>query len=418
MKKLTSLGIAFFIISFAIAQKDKTKRDKGIFVGKKSGYYVNTIMKDLKNYENSWEKQKDTAYFKIDSNSLDVPNKIELYKTVWTNPPIAQGNSGTCWCFSTTSFLEAEIFRLTKQKVKLSELYVVYWEYVEKARRYVRERGNSNFDEGSEANAVTRLVKLYGIVPAESYTGLKKGQPFHNHDKMVGEMKSYLNSVKERNAWNEDEVIETIKAIMNNYIEKPPTTITYNGKQITPDVYVKNVLSINLDNYVEVLSLKEPGYWKKVEYEVPDNWWHSEDYYNVPLDIFMNILKESIKKGYSCSIGGDVSEAGFNSWGQSAVIPTFDIPSEYIDEDARQFRFSNKTTTDDHGMHLVGYYEKDGVTWYLIRDSGAGSRNCGKDSKSFGYYFFSEDFVKLKMTNFTVHKDMISDIIKKFGTIK
>jgi len=38
----------------------------------------------------------------------------------------------------------------------------------------------------------------------------------------------------------------------------------------------------------------------------------------------------------------------------------FDIPSAYINDDARQFRYSNETTTDDHGLHLVGYLEKDG----------------------------------------------------------
>jgi len=37
-----------------------------------------------------------------------------------------------CWCFSTTSFLESEIYRLTQRKIKLSELHTVYWEYVEK----------------------------------------------------------------------------------------------------------------------------------------------------------------------------------------------------------------------------------------------------------------------------------------------
>jgi bleomycin hydrolase len=92
-----------------------------------------------------------------------------------------------------------------------------------------------------------------------------------------------------------------------------------------------------------------------------------------------------------------------------AVVPSFDIPSSYIDENARQFRFANGTTGDDHGVHIVGHTEKDGKDWYLIKDSGAGSRNNSHP----GYYFFHEDFVKLKMLGFMVHKSAVPDIVSK-----
>ena len=151
-----------------------------------------------------------------------------------------------------------------------------------------------------------------------------------------------------------------------------------------------------------------------MEYEVGDNWWHSSDYYNVPLDVFMAALKNAVRKGYTLAIGGDVSEPGFDRTTQCAVVPDFDIPSAYINDDARQFRFSNHTTTDDHGLHLVGYLEKDGKDWYLVKDSGSGSRNNDPNAKEFGYYFFSEDYVKLKMMDFMVHKDAVKDILAKF----
>ena len=114
------------------------------------------------------------------------------------------------------------------------------------------------------------------------------------------------------------------------------------------------------------------------------------------------------------SIGGDVSEAGFSRATNCAIVASFDIPAEYIDEDSRQFRFSNGSTTDDHGMHLVGYYEKDGEMWYLIKDSSSGSRNNDENAPEFGYYFFHEDYIKLKMMGFTIHKDAVKDVLKKF----
>jgi bleomycin hydrolase len=149
-------------------------------------------------------------------------------------------------------------------------------------------------------------------------------------------------------------------------------------------------------------------YYKFVEYEVSDNWWHSKEYFNIPLDEFMTILKDAVKKGYTVAIGGDVSEAGIDSWNKVAMIPTFDIPSQYIDENARQFRFSNQTTTDDHGIHLVGMTTKNGKDWYLIKDSGAGSKNVEPK----GYYFYNDDYVKLKMMNYTIHKDALPSSLK------
>ena len=385
-----------------------------MFRNSEPGFYQNSILRDDRELNNKVAPAAVTRYFVADQSGLDLPNKIDFYKNqFWHNSPISQGNTGTCWCFSTTSFLESEAYRLHKVQVKVSEIYTVYWEYVEKARRYVQERGNSLFDEGSEANAVTRIWKKYGVVPAEAYTGLLNGRKYHNHEAMVAEMKSYLESLKSTSAWDEERALTTIRSIMNHYMGVPPTEVTVNGKTMTPAEYLKNVVQVNPDDYVDILSYEQEPFYKQVEYKVPDNWWHNTDYYNVPLDVFMSALKNAVRNGYSMSIGGDVSEAGFDRKTQCAIVPDFDIPSANINDDARQFRFSNNTTTDDHGMHLVGYFVKDGKDWYLIKDSSAGSRNNDPNAKEFGYYFFSEDYVKLKMMDFMVHKDAVKEILQK-----
>lgn len=398
--------LVLMVFSLAFSQQ---RRDKAVFVEYKNEF-LDSIKAEADRFLEQQKPKEPRKVLKMDFSQIQHPTSVDQFKRYWHNPPISQGLSGMCWCFSTTSFLESEIYRIHKKKVKLSELYTVYWEYVEKARRYVQERGDSEFGQGSEANAVTRIWKKYGIVPAEAYTGLKPGQKFHDHRQMFKEMKSYLESVKKNNAWNEEEVIATIKSILNHYIGEPPSQITVDGKVMTPLEYLHNVLRINPDDYIDFMSLMEEPYWQKVEYKVPDNWWHSKEYYNVPLDVFMDILKRAVRKGYTACIGGDVSEPGYDSHEEIAVVPTFDIPAEYIDENARQFRFSNHSTTDDHGIHVVGYMEMDGKDWYLIKDSGSGSRN----GKNFGYYFYHEDYVKLKMMNIMVHKSLVRDILKKF----
>ena len=401
------LTLLLFVVSTNSSYSQKPKEDKGQFIEVKSEFW-DKIEKSAKDFKKSEEPKKPT--FKMDFTGYDLPKSVDEFKKVWFNEPISQGWSGMCWCFSATSFFETEVYRLYKKELKISELFTVYWEYVEKARRFIRERGKSAFGEGSQSNGVSRIWKQYGCVPASSYTGLKPNQEFHDHTDMFREMNNYLQSVKANSAWNEEQAIETIKSIMNGYIGEPPTKVVVDGKEMTPKEYLQNVVRINPDDYVEVLSLMEKPYYQKVEYEVTDNWWKSSDFYNVPLDEFMSYLKNSIKKGYSVVIGGDVSESGYDSHDEVAMIPSYDIPSNYINEYSRQFRFSNGTTTDDHGIHIVGYKEKDGVTWYLIKDSGSGSRN----GTNKGYYFYHEDYIKLKMMNFMIHRSAIEDLLKKF----
>jgi bleomycin hydrolase len=381
------------------------------------GFYIESIMKDVTAVEEKQTEKEPYKRFEMDQSGMDLPNNQALYKTVWSNTPQSQGNAGTCWSFSTTSFYESEVLRQQNKKVEISEIYFAYCEYIEKARRFIEKRGNSVFSEGSEGNALSRIMKMYGAVPDETFTGLIDGRKFHSHAKMVEEMTAFLNSLKTSNAWNVEYGLETIKSIMKHYLGVPPTEFVVDGKTFTPQTYLKDYLKINPDDYVEILSYKQEPYWQQVEYKVTDNWWHNKDYYNVPLGDFMDALKKAIKSGYTMSIGGDVSESGFSRETNCALIPDYDIPSAYINDDARQFRFSNETTSDDHGMQLIGYlenYKGLGKDWFLIKDSSSGSRNVGSSNPNFGYYFFHEDYIKLKMMGFTVHKDAVKDLLKKF----
>ena len=407
MKWYISLLAILFFVS-ANQNLLSQEKDKGVFVEPKPGYYQE-IKKKIEAFNKP--KKPERKSFKLDFTGMDIPKSKEEFKYFWHTDPINQGQTGTCWSFSTTSFFESEVYRLTGKKVSLSPMFTAYWEYIEKAKEYVRTRGKSLVDEGSEANAVTRIYKKYGVVPRESFTGLLPGQKVYDHSKLIAEIRTYLANVKETNAWDEDEIVNVVKSILNYYMGVPPTEVVADGKKYSPKEYLTDYLKLNPDDYVDVLSYMQQPYWKQVEYEVPDNWWHNKDYYNVPLDDFMKIIKNAIKNGYTMAIGGDVSEPGYDSWTKCAVVPTFDIPSNYIDENARQFRFSNKTTTDDHGIHLVGYEEKNGVTWFLIKDSGSGAYNTGDK----GYYFYREDYVKLKIMDFMVHKDMFKDYFSKFS---
>ncbi len=404
MNKTVFVTAALLLSGVAMAQQ----RDKGA-MQPFSNPFMKKIRSSLADYKQP--KAESEKRFQMDYTNVDVPKSMDEFKTVFSTPAISQGTTNTCWCFSTLSFFESEVKRINKQEVQLSQSYIVYWEYVEKARDFVRTRGTTFIGEGSETNAVMRMMNKYGIVPYDSYTGLKPNQPFYDHVSLFDEVKKYLDNVKQAGAWNEDEVMRTVQSILKFHMGEIPQTVVVAGKTYTPQQYMKEVIKLNPNDYVDFMSLLETPYWQQTEYKAPDNWWHSADYYNVPLDDFMSLIKTSIKNGFSIAIGGDVSESGINPSLGVAMIPSYDIPHEYIDESARQLRWSNGTTTDDHAVHLVGWAEKPNGMWFLIKDSGSGARNNPQNP---GYYYWHEDYVKLKMMTFTIHRDAAKDVLAKF----
>jgi bleomycin hydrolase len=347
--------------------------------------------------------------FSMDFSGLERPHAPAEFKTLWHFPPKRQWWTNTCWCFSTTSFMESELKRIHGQEIKLSEMYTVYWDWVEKAREYVRTKGQSVFDEGSEGESLFLRWKQYGVVREGDYTGLPKGQTVFNHQLLAEELKAYVAFVKKGAFWDEATVVAGVRGILDKHMGVPPERITVEGREFTPRQFLEEKLKLGLDDYVEFMSFQYAPFYAKAEYTVPDNWWHSKEYYNLPLGDWYQALKGAVEAGYTVAIGGDVSEPGYEGAEDVAIVPSFDIPQDYIDQSAREFRFTNHTTEDDHGIHIVGCLRKGKRDWFLVKDS-ARSAQRGVP----GYYFYREDYLKLKMLTFTVHKDAVKAVLAKF----
>jgi bleomycin hydrolase len=343
-----------------------------------------------------------------DMAGVTPPSSLKMFKQVFHFPPVPQYYTSTCWSFSATSFFESEIHRLSGQKIKLSEMWAPYFELIEKCRRFIRERGDSYVAGGGESNSVTRMWKKYGIVPALAYSGVINPRARHDHVLLMKEIDLYLEFIKENDLWCEESNLKHVALILDKYLGPPPSSFSHQGKSMNPVEFLQET-GLNMDDYVSVMSTQYFPFYTCQEFRVPDNWWHSREYINLPLEIFYKVIKKTIQTGYSLIIGGDVSEPGKLGTNDIAFIPTFDIPGTHINQDSREYRIANGSTEDDHGVHLVGYCRYRGHDWFLIKDSGRSSR-WGKHK---GYYFFREDFIKLKMLTFTVHKDMLADIIPR-----
>jgi bleomycin hydrolase len=411
MKKLIILlSLSFLIVFLIFTVLSCTPEEK--IIEKQSIQISDQDLreKNVVEYKTREFMGKKRTYLTSDLSRIPKPASLDEFSTSFHNPPVRQWWTSTCWSYATISMLESELKRLGIGELKLSEMFIAYWEFVEKARGFIQKKGGQLFTGGSEHNAVFERMKQYGIVPTNAYTGLLPGKTEHDHSNMFKEMRNYLTFCKENEYWDEDKAVDYIKSILDKYMGKPPETVDVDGKTMTPKKYLDNVLKLRLEDYVSFMSFKSLPFYTQGEFKVADNWWHSQDYYNVPLDVFYSALVSAMKEGYTVALGGDTSEPGKSGADDIAIIPTFDIHPKLIDQDSREFRFNNRTSTDDHAIHAVGYKEDKNHTWFLVKDSGSSSQK----GQFKGYYFFRDDYVKLKMLVLTMHRDAAKDILAKF----
>jgi bleomycin hydrolase len=184
---------------------------------------------------------------------------------------------------------------------------------------------------------------------------------------------------------------------------EPPQKFLYKGNTITPKKFVRDILKLNLDDYIACMSTLSKPFYAKGEFDVWDNWRNDSSYYNLPLDEWYKVIKSSINNGYTLALGGDVTEPGYMGEEDIAIVPEFDISQDRINQDSRELRFYNESTTDDHGVHIVGFANAGGHDWYLAKDS---SRRLAQ-GKFEGYVFYRDDYIRLKMLTFIVHKDAL-----------
>lgn len=382
----------------------------------------------------------------IPPKNQDNGEKFEF--TVVKENPITsvknQASSGTCWCFSSLSFIESEAIRINKLKEAdypdLSEMFVVSHAYADKAKKFIRVDGALNFAQGSSFGDLIYVLRDYGIVPNEVMPGLNYGTDRHMHGELEAGLKGFMNAIlknpnrKLSTAWH-----PAVQGILAAYLGPIPETFTWKGKEYTPKSYFAS-LNVCLDDYMDLTSWTHLPYYEKHPVEVADNWrW--EEAWNVPMDEMMAIIDHAVMNGYTVAWASDVSEAGFTRDGIGIVPdmeaiakqaeqagsdqarwvgaaapgqrPSFNkpVPELNITPEMRQQGYEEKTTTDDHGMQIYGIAkDQNGTKYYMVKNS------WGETGKYKGLWYVSESYVKYKTMDFMVHKDAIpKDIKKKLG---
>lgn len=339
-----------------------------------------------------------------------------------------QNSTGTCWSFSSLSFFESELMRLGKGKdYNFSEMFVARKAYPLKADNYMRMHGRTNFGEGGGFPDVLNVLKRYGMMPEQAYTGKKDPSAPHNHKLMETTLKNVLSVTADDNVTRIDfeSLHNSVENICDNFLGKVPEKFDYNGKSYTPKTYAE-ATGINPDDYVFLTSFTHHPYYQKFALEVPDNW-NWELMYNVTLQELQETMSNAIMTGYTFAWAADVSERYFLFNDGIALVPEKPLSAMTDEErkslaikptkqlaitpEIRQKAFDNFETQDDHGMHVVGLFrDQNNTPFYLVKNSWGTGNECD------GYFYASENYLLYKTTSIMLHKKALPvTLAKKLG---
>ena len=382
------------------------------------------------------------ASAKEDKKSADLDS---IKFTVIKENPITsiknQNRSGTCWAFSSLSFFEAEALRAHGKTYDLCESYVIYKDYMDRAKAAVRMHGDVSFSQGGSFYDVLYVLKNYGICPESAMPapGTPYGDSLYNNNELDQITTAYVNAIAKGQQKKLSPVWQQgLSGIYEAYLGKLPETFTYEGKTYTPQTFSKS-LGLNYDDYISLTSFSHHPFYEQFVIEVQDNWrWGLS--YNLPLDEFMEVMESAVKNGYTFAWGADVSENGFSREG-IAVCPDLKKakdtdgsdyvrwfgntgginnraaytarpwPEITVTQEMRQEAYDNWETTDDHGMLIYGIAkDQNGKEYFMVKNS------WGTDYKYNGVWYASKAFVAYKTMNILIHKDAIpKTIAKKLG---
>lgn len=345
--------------------------------------------------------------------------KFETIIDLKATDVISQGNTGTCWSFSTSSFLESEIKRISGKNIDISEMYTVRNTYPVKAENYIMRQGKAQFSQGGLAHDVINSIAKNGIVPQVAYTGLDHDATKHNHSEMLPVLKGVLDVYIDNPGKNLSSKWKLIvDAILDTYLGENIETFNYEGVPYTPMTFLE-MTKLNPNDYVSITSFTHQPFYSQFILNIPDNF-SNGSFYNVKLDEMISVINYALENSYTVELDCDVSEITFSAKHGIAVIPEDDAtkaeaiisvrPEKNITQAFRQQEFENYNTTDDHLMHITGMLkDQNGTVYYKVKNSwGTDSSRVAND----GFVYMSEAYMKLKTISIMVHKDAVPKNLK------
>ena len=343
-----------------------------------------------------------------------MPNFIfTTVDSIAITPVKNQSNAGTCWAYSGIGFLESEILRTKKKAYDLSEMYVAFNTYMDRAEKAVRTSGDVSFGQGGDFGDILVTMEQYGMVPdSEMPAGAMYGKELSNHSELSALTNPMVDAIAKGRLRNGMQVSpdgeqlykKALRAVHEVYLGKCPEKFTFEGKEYTPLSFAKT-LGINPKDYVSLTSFAHHPYGETFALEVPDNY-YQDRFLNLDPDTLMAHIDHALQTGHPVCWEGDISEDGFN-WPMGIARLERAAERSILNgtplKNARQQDFEEGKTTDDHSMELIGIARSPRGRRYYIAKNSWGTENAYK-----GLMYLSENYIRLKTIAVWMSQDAFS----------
>lgn len=360
-----------------------------------------------------------------------------------------QRSSGRCWLYTGLNTLKPMV--LAKYNIKdfeFSQTYNFFWDQFEKANlfleialatadkpltdRKVEWMMKNPIGDGGQWTTFADIVKKYGVVPASAMPDTYQSKNTRMMSRLLArklredalELRDLANQgAKAKNfASAKLAMLKDIYRMLVLSLGEPPQEFTWQyldedgnpskAQTYTPEKFYKEVVGINVDDYVMFMNDPSREYYKLYEVEYDRNLAEGANwkFINLPIEVIKKFAVKSIKDNeamyFSCDVGKQFdSEGGFLDVNFYDYNDLFGVDFG-MDKAKRIQTFDSGSS---HGMALIGANVLDNGTtdkWLL-------ENSWGADKGDHGYLTMTDQWFNEYMFRLVINKKYIDgDVLK------
>ena len=360
-----------------------------------------------------------------------------------------QESSGRCWLFTALNVLRPKVIEKYDLKdFEFSQNYLFFWDQLEKANLFLEaiiQTCNKPIDDrkvewlfkhpvsdGGVWNMMPSLVEKYGVVPIEimpesfnsDNTSMMRRlirRKLREDGLKLRKLHENGKSVKILRKKKIDMLADIYRMLVIS-LGTPPKTFTWRytdkndslivGKEYTPKSFYKEVIQIDLNDYVMLMDDPSKEYYKLYEIEYDRNRFDSPNwtFINLPVADLKQYAKISILADepmyFSCDVGKQLNrEKGFLFLDMYDYESVFGVSFE-MNKKERILSFESGST---HGMALIGIDTSASgkPTKWLLENT------WGEDAGNNGLFTMTDDWFDEYMFRIVIHKQFLPEKVLK-----